>query len=131
MLIAEIIERSPEPVFSFEFFPPKTEEGEAQLRGALEELAPLEPSFVSVTYGALGTTRDRTLEITKWIKHELGIEAMHHLTCVGATREEIRGACVSELEAAASRTCWRCAVTRPRARRSGSRLRAACSTRPS
>ena len=78
------------PCFSFEFFPPKTEEGEKNLRAALEELEKDKPSFVSVTYGAGGSTRDRTIQIVKWIKQELGIEAMAHFTCVGATVEELR-----------------------------------------
>jgi methylenetetrahydrofolate reductase (NADPH) len=78
------------PVFSFEFFPPKTEEGMANLEAALEDLKDDAPDFVSVTYGALGTTRDRTIEITKRIKSQYGIEAMSHLTCVGATREELQ-----------------------------------------
>jgi methylenetetrahydrofolate reductase (NADPH) len=76
-------------VFSFEFFPPKTDEGEQNLRAALEALRPLEPDFASVTYGAGGSTRERTVEITRWIKRDLGIEAMAHLSCVGATREEL------------------------------------------
>ena len=79
------------PCFSFEFFPPKTPEGEKNLRDALEELAQDKPSFVSVTYGAGGSTRDRTIQIVKWIKQDLGIEAMAHFTCVGATVEELRG----------------------------------------
>jgi methylenetetrahydrofolate reductase (NADPH) len=78
------------PCFSFEFFPPKTEEGERNLREALEELKKDRPSYVSVTYGAGGSTRDRTIGIVKWIKQELGIEAMAHFTCVGATVEELR-----------------------------------------
>ena len=78
------------PVFSFEFFPPKTDEGMANLEAALEDLKDDAPDFVSVTYGALGTTRDRTIEITKRIKSQYGIEAMSHLTCVGATRDELR-----------------------------------------
>jgi len=88
--IDEIIASAQEPVFSFEFFPPKTEQGEANLKGALEALRPLAPDFASVTYGAGGSTRDRTLEVTKWLKQELGIEAMAHLSCVGSTREELR-----------------------------------------
>ncbi len=56
------------PCFSFEFFPPKTEEGERNLRAALEELKKDTPSYVSVTYGAGGSTRDRTVEVTKWMK---------------------------------------------------------------
>jgi methylenetetrahydrofolate reductase (NADPH) len=78
------------PCFSFEFFPPKTEDGEKNLRTALGELQEDKPSFVSVTYGAGGSTRDRTIQIVKWIKQDLGIEAMAHFTCVGATVEELR-----------------------------------------
>lgn len=78
------------PCFSFEFFPPKTDEGTANLLKTLEELAPLEPGFVSVTYGAGGSTRDRTVELVTRIKQTTGIEAMAHLTCVGHTREELR-----------------------------------------
>lgn len=85
-----------QPVFSFEFFPPKTEKGEANLLRSLERLAPLEPDFVSVTYGAGGSTRARTREIVARIKREFGIEAMAHLTCVGATRDEL-AAVVDEL----------------------------------
>jgi methylenetetrahydrofolate reductase (NADPH) len=87
--IDEILATSDEPVFSFEFFPPKTDEGWRNLREALESLVALEPDFVSVTYGAGGSTRDKTLEVTKWLKQGLGIEAMAHLSCVGATREEL------------------------------------------
>jgi methylenetetrahydrofolate reductase (NADPH) len=90
MRIDEILATSSEPVFSFEFFPPKTEEGEQTLRETLQTLCTLDPSFVSVTYGAGGSTRTRTVEITKWIKQELGIEAMAHLSCVGATTGELR-----------------------------------------
>jgi methylenetetrahydrofolate reductase (NADPH) len=89
MRIDEILASSSEPVFSFEFFPPKTPEGERTLQETLRTLRALEPSFVSVTYGAGGSTRDRTVEITKWIKQELGVEAMAHLSCVGATREQL------------------------------------------
>jgi methylenetetrahydrofolate reductase (NADPH) len=87
--IDEILAAADEPVFSFEFFPPKTDEGWHNLRDALTSLAALEPDFASVTYGAGGSTRDRTLDVTKWLKQELGIEAMAHLSCVGATREEL------------------------------------------
>jgi methylenetetrahydrofolate reductase (NADPH) len=90
MRIDEIIESSGEPVFSFEFFPPRTPEGEVTLRETLALLGDLSPSFVSVTYGAGGTTRARTVEITKWIKQELGIEAMAHLSCVGEPVERLR-----------------------------------------
>ena len=80
----------PTPVFSFEFFPPKTEEGERNLFAALAELKTLEPSFVSVTYGAGGSTREKTIEIVKRIREEYGLEAMAHFTCVGATVEQLR-----------------------------------------
>jgi methylenetetrahydrofolate reductase (NADPH) len=90
MRIDEILARAQEPVFSFEFFPPKTDEGERVLDQALQSLRQFEPDFVSVTYGAGGSTRDRTVKLTKWIKQELGIEAMAHLTCVGASRDELQ-----------------------------------------
>jgi methylenetetrahydrofolate reductase (NADPH) len=77
------------PCFSFEFFPPKTAEGEAQLWATLEDLRSLDPGFVSVTYGAGGSTRDRTIDLVTNIKARTGIEAMAHLTCVGHTREEL------------------------------------------
>ncbi|HLY49370.1 MAG TPA: methylenetetrahydrofolate reductase [NAD(P)H] [Solirubrobacteraceae bacterium] len=89
MRIDEILAASDGPVFSFEFFPPKTDEGWHNLREALKLLVALEPDFVSVTYGAGGSTRDRTIEVTKWLKQDLGVEAMAHLSCVGATREEL------------------------------------------
>ncbi len=79
-----------EPVFSFEFFPPKTPDGERNLYAALAELKTLEPSFVSVTYGAGGSTREKTIEIVKRIREEYGLEAMAHFTCVGATVPELR-----------------------------------------
>jgi len=87
------------PVFSFEFFPPKTSEGLSNLRETLAVLSNDAPDFVSVTYGALGSTRDTTIDIVKWIKQDLGIEAMAHFTCVGATKEELR-ATLDEIEAA-------------------------------
>ncbi len=85
------------PVFSFEFFPPKTEAGEHNLYTALTELRTLEPSFVSVTYGAGGSTREKTIEIVKRIRDEYGLEAMAHFTCVGATVPELR-ATLDEME---------------------------------
>lgn len=87
------------PCFSFEFFPPKTPEGEKQLWETLEDLRSLEPGFVSVTYGAGGSTRDRTIELVTHIKERTGIEAMAHLTTVGHTKEEI-GAILDRLAAA-------------------------------
>ena len=89
MRIDEILESAQEPIFSFEFFPPKTTEGERVLGLALESLRQLDPAFVSVTYGAGGSTRSKTLDLTKWIKQELGIEAMAHLSCVGTSRDEL------------------------------------------
>jgi len=77
----------PEPVFSFEFFPPKTPEGLEQLFETVETLRALEPDYVSVTYGAGGATRDGTVEIADRIKSEHRIETMAHLSCVGETRE--------------------------------------------
>jgi methylenetetrahydrofolate reductase (NADPH) len=90
MRIDEILTRGDEPVFSFEFFPPKTPEGEKNLYRALSELKPLEPAYVSVTYGAGGSTRDKTLEIVQRIKEEFDLEAMAHFTCVDQTVEEIQ-----------------------------------------
>jgi methylenetetrahydrofolate reductase (NADPH) len=78
------------PAFSFEFFPPKTDEGMENLWRALSELREDQPTYVSVTYGAGGSTRSRTIEITKRIKKELRIEAMAHFTCVGATVDDLR-----------------------------------------
>src|SRR5215208_4961049 len=89
--IDEIIAGKGAPVFSFEFFPPKSDEGEANLRRALRELSPLAPDFVSVTYGAGGTTRDRTVDIVASLRQEFGLEAMAHFTCVNATVDDLRG----------------------------------------
>ena len=83
---------------SFEFFPPKDDAGFDDLFKTIASLKPLEPSYVSVTYGAGGSTRRKTVDLVKKIKHEIGIEAMAHLTCVGAGREEIAGV-LDELEA--------------------------------
>ena len=81
-----------EPSFSFEFFPPKTEEGEHNLERALEALSRMEPTFVSVTYGAGGSPvqKRKTIEIVSRIKADHGLEAMAHFTCVGATVGELR-----------------------------------------
>ncbi|MCW2237314.1 methylenetetrahydrofolate reductase [Azospirillum canadense] len=77
------------PSVSFEFFPPKTEKMEQSLWQAIQRLAPLGPSFVSVTYGAGGSTRERTHNTVTRIQKETGIAAAAHFTCVGATRDEI------------------------------------------
>lgn len=88
MKIATLFDKGA-PVVSFEFFPPKTEEGVEQLYRTVEELRRCRPSFVSVTYGAGGSTRDRTLELVSRIQRDLGVTTMAHLTCVGSTRAEI------------------------------------------
>jgi methylenetetrahydrofolate reductase (NADPH) len=87
------------PSISFEFFPPKSDEAAAQLERTIAELGALNPAFVSVTYGAGGSTREKTLEIVSRIRRHAGIEAMAHLTCVGATQDEI-GAVVGRLTSA-------------------------------
>jgi methylenetetrahydrofolate reductase (NADPH) len=76
--------------FSFEFFPPKTDQGEQQLWQAIRDLEPLRPTFVSVTYGAGGTTRDRTIRIVHRIAEETSLLAVAHLTCVGSSVDELR-----------------------------------------
>lgn len=75
--------------YSFEFFPPKTDEAARALEKTIAELQPLDPSFVSVTYGAGGSTRDRTRDIVIGIERSSGITAMAHLTCVAHRREQL------------------------------------------
>ena len=79
------------PCFSFEFFPPKTPEGRAALIESILALRDLSPTFVSVTYGAGGSTRDTTIDLVTEIKRDLGVETMAHLTCVGASRQDLGG----------------------------------------
>lgn len=74
---------------SFEFFPPKSEEMEKNLWNTIKELEPLKPEFVSVTYGAGGSTRERTHNTVKKIKEHTSLEPAAHLTCVGSTKEEV------------------------------------------
>ena len=86
MRIDEIL-ASKRPVFSVEFFPPKSGEATEKLFATARSLRELEPDFVSVTYGAGGSTRDGTVEITKALKDDLGLQTMAHLSCVGETTE--------------------------------------------
>jgi len=95
MQIKDLLARG-QPTFSFEFFPPKTEEAARQLEQTIADLRQLKPTFVSVTYGAGGSTRERTLEIVTRVKRETGIEAMAHLTCVGSTEDDL-GAVLSRI----------------------------------
>src|SRR6266540_1737519 len=89
------------PAVSFEFFPPKTEQGFAQLYQTIEDLRALAPSYVSVTYGAGGSTRQKTVELVERIQNEIKIRGMAHLTCVGHTADEI-GLILDDL--------WRCGI---------------------
>jgi methylenetetrahydrofolate reductase (NADPH) len=98
MRIDEIIEAR-RPTFSVEFFPPKTEETTERLFETARALAALEPDFVSITYGAGGSTRDGTVEITRALKDEIGLETMAHLSCVGETTEGL-AATLDRIEAA-------------------------------
>jgi methylenetetrahydrofolate reductase (NADPH) len=77
------------PTISFEFFPPKTDEGFAKLYQTIDDLHAIDPSFVTVTYGAGGSTRQKTMDLVVRIQTELKLRAMAHLTCVGHTRDEI------------------------------------------
>lgn len=88
MLIRDLL-ASGAPSISFEFFPPKSDEAAAQLERTIADLGALRPGFVSVTWGAGGSTREKTIEIVSRIRDGGGIEAMAHLTCVGATRDEL------------------------------------------
>ena len=78
------------PFFSFEFFPPKDDAGAKQLFATIETLLPLRPAFVSITYGAGGSSRDRTVSLAKRIQSDIGLTVMAHVTCVGSTRTELR-----------------------------------------
>ncbi|MGN6371543.1 MAG: methylenetetrahydrofolate reductase [NAD(P)H] [Solirubrobacteraceae bacterium] len=90
MRIDRLLLAGSEPLFSFEFFPPKTEQGEQNLYEALSELRTLDPAFVSVTYGAGGSTRAKTIDIVRHIRERYGLEAMAHFTCVSSTVAELR-----------------------------------------
>lgn len=89
MKITEILKKK-KFIFSCEFFPPKTDEAMVQLYETVREIKSLGPGYVSVTYGAGGSTREKTLELVRKIKHEIGLESMAHLTCVGHSKDEIK-----------------------------------------
>jgi methylenetetrahydrofolate reductase (NADPH) len=91
MRLDSVLEGRRQPVFSFEFFPPKTDDGVRQLFEAISHLRELEPTFVSVTYGAGGSVRTRTVDLVTRIRRELDIEPVAHLTCVDATADDLRG----------------------------------------
>jgi methylenetetrahydrofolate reductase (NADPH) len=88
MRITQLYERGA-PVFSFEFFPPKTDAGFRSLYRTITDLKELDPSFVSVTCGAAGGTRRKTADLVVRIQNEIGLTAMAHMTCTGQTREEL------------------------------------------
>jgi methylenetetrahydrofolate reductase (NADH) len=117
MRIDEIIPTS-SPCFSFEFFPPKSDEGHRALESTLAVLRDDGPDYVSVTYGAAGSTRDRTVEITKWIKQDLGIEAMAHLSCVGEPTERLVEILGEIRDAGIDNAAWRNRVGAARGRAS-------------
>jgi methylenetetrahydrofolate reductase (NADPH) len=89
MRFTEYFKHAAEPIISFEVFPPKTDAAMDNLRRILPELIALAPAYITVTYGALGSTRERTLEIAGLVKNEFGHEAACHLTCVGSSRSEL------------------------------------------
>src|ERR1041385_4850465 len=89
---------SKKPAISFEFFPPKTDEGLANLMASIASLKELSPSYVTMTYGAGGSTRQKTVQLVSAIKKETGMEAAAHLTCVGHSRKELNDV-LSELKA--------------------------------
>lgn len=89
MRFAEIFATQQKPVISFEVYPPRTKKARASLENVLPRLVALKPTFMTVTYGAMGTTRERTLEVVSMIRREYGLDAATHLTCVGSTRDQI------------------------------------------
>jgi len=90
MIFSEYSKYSKErPVISFEIFPPKTIKGMENLYNVISDLAKLGPDYITVTYGAMGSTRDKTLEIATLIKSNFGVDSACHLTCVGSSRNEL------------------------------------------
>ena len=118
------------PTLSFEFFPPKNPDGWGTLYQTLGNISKRSPDYVTVTYGAGGGTRRKTVDLVGRIQDELGIEAMAHLTCVGHSRDEL-AEILASLQAVGSSTSWPCAATRRRARQSLSPTSAASGTRVS
>jgi len=89
MKLSDILARADKPLISCEFFPPKTDKGEANLWSCLDELRSIDPAYISVTYGAGGTTQNRTKGIVTRIKEETGLSPVAHLTCVGASKAQL------------------------------------------
>lgn len=98
MHLRQLYAESNRPTFSFEFFPPKSDEAVPDLLDRARQLAELRPSFVSVTYGAGGSTRDRTRDVVVRMQSEVELPAAAHLTCVGHTRDEIVELCQTYLD---------------------------------
>ncbi|MBL0264732.1 MAG: methylenetetrahydrofolate reductase [NAD(P)H] [Leptospiraceae bacterium] len=90
MKISEIYSKANKPVFSFEIFPPKTVDGDAKLINTVSDLKSLSPSFISVTYGAGGSTKDKTIDLCERIQSQFQIPTMCHFTCVGASSIEVK-----------------------------------------
>lgn len=97
---------------SCEVFPPKHFDGIAQASAVAQEIAGLHPSFMSVTYGAAGSTPGHTIAVAKAVA-ETGVTPLCHLTCVQSTREHVQHV-LADMKTAGWRTCWRCAATCPR-----------------
>lgn len=89
MRLSNILSNAKKPLISCEFFPPKTDKGEENLWNCLQELQSINPAYVSVTYGAGGTTQERTKRIVLGIKEKTGLSPVAHLTCVGSTSEQL------------------------------------------
>ncbi|MDQ6987967.1 MAG: methylenetetrahydrofolate reductase [NAD(P)H] [Mariprofundaceae bacterium] len=89
MKLSEILEKADKPLISCEFFPPKTDKGEENLWACLNELRAINPAYISVTYGAGGSTQNRTKGIVTRIKAETGLSPVAHLTCVGASKDDL------------------------------------------
>lgn len=100
--VAELLAAADKPTMSFEFFPPKDDAGQTQLLDAITGLEPLRPDFVSITYGATGSTRSRTIDATRLIQARTSAWTMGHLTCVGQSAAEVSGAVQAYADAGVS-----------------------------